>query len=51
MLSRCLGGSVRKVLLNNGAEAWEFSSSQHVRATVDNVEKHINKKGISIPKS
>ena len=49
--SRYLGGSVRKVLLNNGAEAWAFSSSQYVRAAVDNVEKYIKLKGISFPKS
>ena len=48
---RYLDGSMRKVLLNNGAEAWAFSSSHHVRAAVDNVEKHIKKKGISFPKS
>ena len=40
-----------KVLLDNNSEAWEFISSQNVRASVDNVEKHIKKKGISFPKS
>jgi hypothetical protein len=33
-----LGGHVRKVTLDNDAEAWAVSSSQYVQATVKNVE-------------
>ena len=49
--TRYLGGSVRKVLLDNMAEAWTFSSSQYVRAAADNVESYLKKKGLSFPKS
>ena len=38
-----LGGKVRKVVLENGAEAWAFSSSQYVQAAVRNVEDHLVK--------
>ena len=31
-----LGGKMSKVTLNNGVEAWSFSSSQYVKATVKN---------------
>jgi hypothetical protein len=36
-----LGGGVRKVKLDNGVEAWAFSSSQYVRAAVTNVETYV----------
>ena len=49
--TRYLGGIVRKVLLDNMAEAWTFSSSQYVRAAADNVESYLKKKGLSFPKS
>ena len=37
-----LGGHVRQVQLENGANAWAFSSSQYVHAAVNNVEKHLD---------
>lgn len=36
-----LGGHVRQVQLENGANAWAFSSSQYVQAAVNNVEKYL----------
>jgi hypothetical protein len=39
-----LGGSVRKVELENGVKCWAFSSSQYVQATVKNVEEYLNKR-------
>ena len=42
---RCLGGSVRKVLLDNVAEDWAFRSSQCVRAATGNVENYLKNKG------
>ena len=33
------------------AEAWAFSSSQHIRAATDDVESYLKKKGLSFPKS
>jgi hypothetical protein len=36
-----LGGSVRKVQLENGVECWAFSSSQYVQAAVKNVEEYL----------
>jgi hypothetical protein len=39
-----LGGGVRKVKLDNGVEAWAFSSSQYVRAAVANVESYVSEK-------
>jgi hypothetical protein len=38
-----LGGHVRKVQLENGAEAWAYSSSQYVRAAVKNVETYLSR--------
>ena len=49
--TRFLGRSKRKVLLDNVAKSWAFSSSQHVRAATDNVESYLKKKGLSFPKS
>ena len=44
-----LGGSVRKVTLDNGVEAWAFSSSQYVKAAVKNVEDRLEKLGQKLP--
>ena len=49
--TRCLGRSARKVLLDNVADAWGFSSSHHVRAAADDTESHLKKKVPSFPKS
>jgi hypothetical protein len=45
-----LGGGVRKVLLNNMAEAWAFSSSQYVQAATKNVEDYLRSIGKNFPK-
>ena len=37
-----LGGQVRKVQLDNGVNAWAFSSSQYVQAAVKNVESYLD---------
>ena len=37
-----LGGKVRKVQLENGVNAWAFSSSQYVQTAVKNVEAYLN---------
>jgi hypothetical protein len=37
-----LGGSVRKVQLDNGVKCWAYSSSQYVRAAVKNVEEYLS---------
>ena len=37
----CLGGKVRKVQLENGVNAWAFSSSQYVQTAVKNVEAYV----------
>jgi hypothetical protein len=37
-----LGGSVRKVQLDNGVECGAYSSSQYVRAAVKNVEEYLS---------
>ena len=44
-----LGGHLRKVDLENGAKAWAFSSSQYVRAAVDNVETYLGQRGGKLP--
>ena len=44
-----LGGSVRKVELEGGVEAWAFSSSQYVRAAVKNVEDRLRQMGQKLP--
>ena len=38
-----LGGRVRKVKLDNGMEAWSFSSSQYVQVAVKNMEEYLDK--------
>ena len=45
-----LGNKVSKVTLENGVEAWSFSSSQYVQAAVNNVEEYMKGKGSSLPK-
>jgi Reverse transcriptase (RNA-dependent DNA polymerase) len=38
-----LGGSVRKVTLNNGVKCWSFSSLQYMQAAVKNVEDYLKR--------
>ena len=38
-----LGGKVRKVQLENGVNAWAFSSSQYVQNAVKTVEAYLSK--------
>ena len=49
-----LGGHLRLVQLDNGVQAWAFSSSQYVQAAVKNVEEWVakeeNKKRWKLPK-
>ena len=49
--TRCVGRSMRKVLLCNMDELWHFSSSNHARATAGNAESYVKKNGISFAKS
>ena len=44
-----LGGKVSEVTLSNGQRAYSFSSSQYVKAAVDNVEKYLKEKGMKLP--
>ena len=44
-----LGGKMSKVILNNGVEAWSFSSSQYVKAAVKNVEEYLAKEDRKLP--
>ena len=44
-----LGNKVSKVTLQNGVDAWSFSSSQYVQAAVSNVEKYLKSIGKSLP--
>ena len=44
-----LGNKVSKVTLDNGAEAWAFSSSQYVQNAIGNIEKFLRKIGKSLP--
>ena len=46
-----LGGKMSKVILNNGVEAWSFSSSQYVKAVVKNVEEYLAKEDRKHPTS
>ena len=43
-----LGRSVRKVTVDNGVEAWAFSSSQYVNAPVKNVEDRLERLGMNL---
>jgi hypothetical protein len=45
-----LGNKVSKVTLDNGAQAWAFSSSQYVQNAVNNVEQYLSKHNKSLPK-
>lgn len=45
-----LGNKVSKVTLENGKQAWAFSSSQYVKNAVENVENHLRKQNKSLPK-
>jgi hypothetical protein len=38
-----LGARIRKVVLENGVEAWASSSSQYVQSAVKNVEEYVNR--------
>jgi len=44
-----LGNKVSKVTLENGVDAWSFSSSQYVQAAVSNVEDYLKQRGKSLP--
>jgi hypothetical protein len=39
-----LGGSARKLQLDNGVECWVFRSSLYVQLAVKNVEEYLNKR-------
>ena len=45
-----LGNKVSKVTLDNGVDAWSFSSSQSVQNAVANVEAYLSKLGKSLPR-
>ena len=45
-----LGNKVSQVTLENGVQAWSFSSSQYVQNAVSNIEKFLHKIGKSLPK-
>ena len=40
-----LRGRVRKVTMENGVEAWAFSTSQYIQSAVRNVEEYLKKRG------
>ena len=40
---------MRKVELENGVKAWAFSSFQHVRSAVSNIESTLEKNGRNLP--
>ena len=44
-----LGNKISNVLLENGAMAWEFSSSHYVQSAVSNVEEYLQKTGEKLP--
>jgi len=44
-----LGNKVSKVTLDNGVEAWSFSSSQYVQAAMLNVEDYLKQRVKSLP--
>ena len=39
-----LGGKLRKVILDNGAEAWDFGSKHYVEEAVNNVVDYLEKR-------
>ena len=45
-----LGNKVTQVVLENGVTAYSLSSSRYVLNAVNNVQGHINKKGLKLPK-
>ena len=45
-----LGAKVTKVKLPNGVDAYAISMSQYVQETVRNVEKHLKKRNLALPK-
>jgi len=45
-----LGGHMRKVQLDNGVNAWAFSSSKYVQEAVKNVERYLDEEGGSLPR-
>ena len=44
-----LGGHMRKITLENGAKAWDFSSSQYVQDAVKNIEEYLAKTDRKLP--
>ena len=40
-----LGGHVHQVKLENGVDAWSFSSSQYIQTVVKNIEEWLSKRG------
>ena len=44
-----LGGKVSKVQLENGAVAYSFSSSQYVKAAVENMESYLKENDLKFP--
>ena len=45
-----LGNKVSKLEMANGVQAWGLSSSQYTQAAVANVEKHLAKNNMKLPK-
>ena len=45
-----LVNKVSKVTLANGNKAWAFSSSQYVQAAIENVEAHLKRFNMSLPR-
>ena len=46
---RYLGGRLRKVMLENGVQAWAFGSSQYVQEAVKNVEQYLARRDRKLP--
>ena len=44
-----LGGTMRKVELENGTKCWAFGSAQYVKLAVQNVEMHLQKSNRTLP--
>ena len=40
---------MRKVIMDNGVQDWDFGSAQYVKAVVKNVEEYLTKQGKSLP--
>ena len=45
-----LGNKVSKIELSTGQQCWSFSSSQYVKAAVNNVQQYLTQQGLSLPK-